>query len=108
VRRPCVHKLQFRGPRFTDRRRRVREVLCLLATTAPDPFVMADLAPIFRAASGRPIPCYSYWTAFQFIRQRGFVNVERLGKTRHRFELSEQAIRWLDWTGFDWSRRRVA
>lgn len=108
MRRGCVHKLQLRGARFAERRQRVRDVIRLLATSAPDPFVLADLAPIFKGAPGYEDQPWSWWSAFQFVRQHGFVNVERLGKTRHRFELSEQAIRWLDWSGFDWSSREVA
>lgn len=100
-------RLQYR--RVKPRQRQaVRAALQAIALCAADPF---DWDGAIRAARRN----WTDWRldapgAFRFLRQHGFIRrVEPYEHGRRAlFELTEQAIRWLDWAGFDWSMRRTS
>lgn len=109
MRRSCLHKPQFRRPDLRARRKCVRELLVLAARFAPDPFVYSDLRPLLGDHISQEFGLFDCWASFTFLVAHRFFRVaERRGPTRLRYELTEQAIRYLDWTGFDWSTRKVA
>jgi hypothetical protein len=101
MRRTCRHRLQFRSRATKHRRTIARRVIESLAADGPEPFVIRSLVRSRRFSFvSEP---YDLWATFAWLEQHRFIEVvERRGGKRYSWQLSEQAIRWLDWTGFDW------
>lgn len=102
----CTPKIKWKDRRGPERRQVVREFLRVLAANAPDPFTETQARESTNGGKwGWRVSNYS--AAFRFLRDHGFIARvgTRLPGYANQYELSEQAVRWLTWTGFDFAQR---
>lgn len=112
----CRNRPLLRGPGYRHKRRVIREILVLIAREGSDPFTVAWLRDrvwsdwIATRSTDAATLLNNRDSAINWLRVHGFIS-EVLPRRSHlhvTFELTEQAIRWLDWTGFEWSTRKAA
>lgn len=98
----CRKAPRFKRPELLSRRAAARQILMALAG-GPDPFTLRQALSTFGEVSRFSRP--ECWLAVGWLRDHGFFQCvgRRYGK-RYLWQLSDQAIRWLDWTGFQWKR----
>lgn len=111
----CRKLPKFRGISLRRKRDAAKRLLRLIATEGPDPFLVSWLRhrvwedATFRKSTENSQFLHDRDGAIAWLRAHGFIReVERRSHLHLAFELTEQAIRWLDWTGFDWSTRKAA
>lgn len=100
----CVKRPQFRQPAYVQRRVAIREFIRGL-TSAPDYFSWAEA----RVIGDGVAPAMRSYALFDWLEKHHFIarlSPGRRGKPISDYYLTEQAIRWLDWVGFDWSTVR--
>ncbi len=100
----CQHRVIWKNRETWGRRQHAKGLLKGLATLAPDVFQHRDVRAVINQVIEKGDSLYEWLTCFNFLRARGFIGVvDRTPKGRARnYCLTEQAIRWLDWAGFDW------
>lgn len=88
-----------------------RLVLAALAQGAPDPFRSSWIRGwIWHSRRRGEISETAFYReeVISYLTAHGFIRVVERRHTWWWYELTEQAICWLDWTGFDWKQRRAA
>lgn len=100
----CQHRVVWKNRETRGRRAYARALLKGLVTLAPDVFRSSDVRDVINRVPETGGRFFEWWTAFSFLRARGFIAVvDRTAKGKAlNYCLSDQAIRWLDWAGFDW------
>lgn len=107
----CRPRLKFKRPAYRYRRDIARRIIRAIATQCADVFSQREAARAYKRTYGDDAPSTYWgfgpdeWGTFTWLRQHRFVEAvpgtPKQGSHR-RYQLSNQAIRWLDWGRFDW------